>query len=51
MDIPDHKILCEAALLGEKNCVHFITKDISQYLFGKKITTILSEYLHYKDDE
>ena len=51
MDIPDHKILCEAALLGEKNCVHFITKDISQYLFGKKIKTILSEYLHYKDDE
>lgn len=45
-NINDHRIICEAVLLGQKNDVCFITSDSLQYLFAKKmpyISTLLFE--------
>lgn len=42
-DINDHKILCEAAIIAEKNnttCT-FITCDNTQYLFAKQIKNLI----------
>ena len=45
-NINDHRIICEAVLLGQKNDVCFITSDSLQYLFAQKmphISTLLFE--------
>ena len=45
MDIPDHKILCEALLLARTQPVKFVTSDAALYLFAKQFLQLDSIYL------
>ena len=48
LPINDHKLLCEAYILGKKDIVHFITSDGSQLLFARKMPYLIPTL--YKPD-
>ena len=52
-DINDHRILCEAELLGKKHgeMVLFLTADISQYLFALQMPHLQAQLLNENEFE
>lgn len=51
MDIPDHKILCEALLLARTTQVKFVTGDAALYLFAQRFSELEAIYLNNNEPE
>lgn len=47
-NINDHRIICEAVLLADKEPVEFYTNDSTQYLFAKRISVLKPIYVKNK---